>query len=251
MSRFFVESDKITDLEITMDSGDYNHIKNVLRMRTGDEIIVCDGCGTEYTCVIAEYLENTAILTITNRQSTEVELPVKLRLYQGLPKRDKMELIVQKAIELGAYEVVPVLCKRTIVKLDDDKKEQKKIARLQSIAESAAKQSGRGIIPEVLMPISFKEAVLKAERDGDLLVLPYENALGMKETKRVLAESARAASVAIFIGPEGGFEREEVEFATAHGAHVISLGSRILRTETAGLCVLSMMMLEAELLREE
>lgn len=251
MSRFFVEPGNIFEQEIVVDSGDYNHIKNVLRMRIGDALVVCDGCGTEYHCVISEYREDSAVLSINHRQSTEVELPVKLRLYQGLPKRDKMELIVQKAIELGAYEVIPVMCKRTIVKLDDAKKEQKKVQRLQSIAESAAKQCGRGLIPEVTMPMSFKEAVLRAEATGDMILFPYENALGMKATKEALRKAASSDSVAIFIGPEGGFEREEVAFAKEHGANIISLGSRILRTETAGMCLLSMLMLEAELRSEE
>ncbi len=245
MSRFFVESNRIGENEIVIDSGDYNHIKNVLRTRIGESVTVCDGQGMEYDCVVEEYLEDYAKLRICARHSSDTELPIRIRLFQGMPKKDKMELIVQKAIELGAFSVVPVMCERTVVKLEDKKKETKKIERLQAIAESAAKQCGRGFIPQVEAPISFKEAIVLAASQG-LVILPYENALGMKETKHWISESTNYKNVSIFIGPEGGFSREEVAFAEKNGAKIISLGRRILRTETAGLCLLSMLMLETE-----
>ena len=173
-----------------------------------------------------------------------MELSSKVYLFQGLPKADKMELIIQKAVELGVYEIVPVAAKRCVVKLDD-KKAKKKIERWQQIAESAAKQAGRGVIPEVKDVLSFKEA-LKYAKDLDVVLIPYELAEGMKETKQLISEIKPGQSVGIFIGPEGGFERAEVEQAMEAGAKPITLGRRILRTETAGLTILSVLMFQLE-----
>lgn len=250
MSRFFVDERYIQDDRISVYDGDYNHIKNVLRMHIGEALVMCDGRGTDYHCTIAEFCDDHVDLHIERREHTNVELQSDIVLYQGLPKRDKLELIVQKAVELGVAGVTPVMCKRTIVKLDDGKKEQRKLERLQSISESAAKQSGRGIIPQVSPVRSFRDAVLQAESDDSYILFPYENALGMSATKTAIQEAVAAKRIAIFIGPEGGFDASEVEFARQHGAHVISLGRRILRTETAGLCLLSMLMLESELTME-
>ena len=173
-----------------------------------------------------------------------MELPVKLYLFQGLPKGDKMELIIQKAVELGVYEIIPVRTKRVVVKLDE-KKETKKIARWQQIAESGAKQSGRGIIPEVKPVMSFKDAIDYAKNLEGVLI-PYEKAEGMNKTREIIKGLKGKKSVGIFIGPEGGFDEQEIEAAMNSGVEPVTLGRRILRTETAGLTMLSILMFEFE-----
>ncbi|MBO4788870.1 MAG: 16S rRNA (uracil(1498)-N(3))-methyltransferase [Lachnospiraceae bacterium] len=246
MPRFFVEPEAVSEEFITVTESDYNHIRNVLRMRVGDSLTVCDGEGTDYVCEVDAFDAGTCRLRILSRENSAVELPLAITLYQGLPKKDKMELIVQKAVELGAVRIVPVLCKRTVVKIEDKKREERKTERFNAISESAAKQSGRGIVPEVAAPMPFTQAVKNACATCKTVLLPYENALGMKATKEAFAEAIATGSVAVFIGPEGGFEREEVALAEQSGARIISLGRRILRTETAGLTVLSALMLASE-----
>ena len=175
---------------------------------------------------------------------TDTELSSKLYLFQGLPKQDKMELIVQKAVELGAYQVIPVSTRRSVVKLDE-KKALKKVERWQQIALSAAKQAGRGYIPQVADVMSYPEALSYAKK-LDVVLIPYELAEGMKETKEIIESIVPGQSVGIFIGPEGGFEKEEVELALEWGAKAVTLGRRILRTETAGLAMLSVLMFRLE-----
>ena len=246
MPRFFVSPESVNGDTITVTEGDYNHIRNVLRMHIGESITVCDGHGADYRCEIAEYSDGQCLLAVKERIPSAVELPVEITLYQGLPKKDKMELIIQKAVELGAARIMPVLCERTIVKLEDPKKEQRKMERLRAISESAAKQSGRGILPEIADPKKFADAVADAKETGCVILVPYENALGMKATTEAFEEGIKAAKIAVFIGPEGGFSREEIALAEKNGARIISLGRRILRTETAGIAVLSALMLKAE-----
>lgn len=245
MSKFFVQRSQILENTIILEGGDVNHIRNVLRMRVGESIEICDGQGMDYDCIVSEYRDQEAILDIVNRYPTDVELSIRLVLYQGLPKKDKMELIIQKAVELGAAEIVPVACSRSIVKLEDGKKEEKKRERWQMIAEGAAKQSGRGFVPVVAPAMGYKEAMKRASSEGRIL-FPYENANGMIATKKALIEAAKEGTTSIFIGPEGGFAPEEVELAKNSGGQVISLGRRILRTETAGLTILSALMLLSE-----
>ena len=244
MQHFFVTPDQVKEDKIFIEGSDVNHMKNVLRMRLGEEVTVSDGNNRQYLCEINEYDNDMAILHIVEEMMTDTELPSKIYLFQGLPKQDKMELIVQKCVELGVYSVVPVATKRCVVKLDD-KKAKKKIERWQQIAESAAKQAGRGLIPEVQDVMSFKEA-LKYAKDLDVVLIPYELAEGMKETKQIISNIKPGQSVGIFIGPEGGFEKEEVEAAISKGAKAITLGKRILRTETAGLTTLSVLMFHLE-----
>jgi 16S rRNA (uracil1498-N3)-methyltransferase len=244
MQHFFVTPDQVKGDLIFVEGSDVNHMKNVLRMRVGEEVTISDGNNCQYLCEIKEYEGEEAVLHIVEECSTDTELPSKIYLFQGLPKQDKMELIVQKCVELGCYEVIPVATKRCVVKLDD-KKAKKKIERWQQIAESAAKQAGRGVIPEVQNVMSLKEA-LKYAKDLDVVLIPYELAEGMKETKQIISEIKPGQSVGIFIGPEGGFEREEVEMAITEGANAITLGKRILRTETAGLTTLSVLMFHLE-----
>lgn len=245
MYRFYIEQDQIHDEFITIEGSDVNHIKNVLRMKIGEAMILCDGKGMDYHCTIDSLSNDFVQAKIVKAEDTQTELPAKIYLFQGLPKKDKMELIIQKAVELGVYQVVPVMMKRSVVKLDDKKKEQKKLERWQSIATSAAKQSGRGIIPEVVPVMSYKEAISMA-KEMDYGVLPFEHAKGMEETKRIIKEVQGKKTAAIFIGPEGGFEDDEVAYAMESGIQPITLGKRILRTETAGLTILSVLMFELE-----
>lgn len=244
MQHFFVTPDQVKEDMIFIEGSDVNHMKNVLRMYVGEEVAISDGNNLKYICVIDHYEEDMAVLKITEEKSVDTELLSRIYLFQGLPKQDKMELIVQKAVELGAYQVIPVATKRCVVKLDD-KKAKKKVERWQQIAESAAKQAGRGYIPEVNQMMSYKQA-LEFARTLDVVLVPYELAEGMVETKAIISSIEKGQSIGIFIGPEGGFEREEVEMAIESGAKAITLGKRILRTETAGLTTLSVLMFHLE-----
>lgn len=245
MYRFFVEPSQIREEEIRIYGRDVNHIKNVLRMKQGEEILISSGENLEYTCYIQEMQEEEVTAHIMYVQEAGYELPSRIFLFQGLPKGDKMELIIQKAVELGVHQIIPVASRRSVVKLDK-KKEEKKIVRWQAIAESAAKQSKRMYVPQVAGVMSFGEAVQYAGK-LDVVLMPYELAKGMKETKEIIRGIQKGQSVGIFIGPEGGFEEEEVRQAVSlAGARPITLGKRILRTETAGLTVLSILMFELE-----
>lgn len=244
MQQFFAEPSWIRENKIFMQGSDVNHIRNVLRMKSGEDVRVNDGRGKTYLCCISSYEEQTAVLDILKELDSDTELPSRIILFQGLPKGDKMEWIVQKAVELGAYSIVPFAAKRSVVKLDE-KKAAKKQARWQLIAKGAAEQSGRGIIPEVSTVRTFAEALGMAG-ELDVVLIPYELEEGMKETARVLENIECGQSVGIFIGPEGGFEEEEVERAKEAGAYAITLGKRILRTETAGLTTLSVLMYHLE-----
>lgn len=244
MHHFFVTPQQISGDKIRIEGGDVNHMKNVLRMKLHEKAEISDGESRTYLCEVEAYEEDVAVLHILEEMEADTEPASKLYLFQGLPKSDKMELIVQKAVELGVYQVIPVAMKRSVVRLDD-KKAAKKADRWNSIAESAAKQAGRSRIPEVTMTLSYKEALKMAE-ELDVTLLPYELAGGMKVTREVIRQIKSGQSVGIFIGPEGGFEPEEVDAAVSMGAKVITLGRRILRTETAGLATLAVLMFELE-----
>lgn len=244
MPRFFVTPEAVSEDQIRITGGDVNHIKNVLRMAVGEEISVSDGAGKDYFGKIEELSKEQVLVHIENSWDSYSELPAKIYLFQGLPKADKMELIIQKAVELGVFKIVPVVMKRTIVKLDA-KKEAKKLARWQGISESAAKQSGRGVIPEVMAPISFSEA-MKMATGLEAALLPYEKASGMDAARELVKSMKGKASIGIFIGPEGGFDESEVLEATEAGVSTMTLGRRILRTETAGLTALSILMFELD-----
>ena len=244
MQHFFVTPSQVKDGKIFVEGSDVNHMKNVLRMRPGEELMVSDGNNLKYLCAVEEYGEGGAVLRILEEMQTDTELSSKLYLFQGLPKQDKMELIVQKAVELGAYQVIPVSTRRSVVKLDE-KKAQKKAERWQQIAVSAAKQAGRGYIPEVAPVVSYRQAVERA-KELDVILIPYELERGMQATKKIIKAVRPGQSIAVFIGPEGGFEKEEVEQALGCGARAVTLGRRILRTETAGLTALSVLMFHLE-----
>ena len=244
MYRFFVEPSQVEEHVIRIHGTDMNHIKNVLRMKIGEEILISTGEKTEYTCYIEAYEEEEVLAHIMYAQEAGYELASRIYLFQGLPKSDKMELIIQKAVELGVHRIIPVATKRSVVRLEG-KKEENKQRRWQAISESAAKQSKRMYVPEISHVMSFKDAVQYAQ-ELDVILLPYERARGMQETKEIIGKIKPGQSVGIFIGPEGGFDEKEVELAMEQGAKAITLGKRILRTETAGLTVLSVLMFALE-----
>lgn len=245
MYQFFVEPGQIQDRKITITGSDVNHIRNVLRMKPGEEIAVSNGIdGREYHCGIEAFTEREVICSLRFIKEDAVELPSRIYLFQGLPKADKMELIVQKAVELGAYEVIPLAVRRCVVK-PDAKKAAGKVIRWQGIAEAAAKQSRRGIIPQVQPIMSMREAVEYA-RAMDSKLIPYELAEDMRHTRQIIEAVKPGTDIAVFIGPEGGFEQEEIRMALQAGIEPVTLGRRILRTETAGLTVLSWLMYHLE-----
>lgn len=246
MYHFFVEDNAFLGEQVHITGDDVNHIKNVLRMNVGEQIIISKSNRTEdtdYYCSVSEITDNRVIAHIDWTEEGR-ELNNQIYLFQGLPKSDKLELIIQKAVELGVYQIIPVSMSRSVVKLDG-KKEAGRIKRWQAIAESAAKQSKRSIIPEVRPVMTVKEAL---EYAGELKVklLPYENAKGISATRSIISEIGPEDSIAVFIGPEGGFDPGEVEAAENAGFYPVSLGKRILRTETAGLMMLSVLMYTLE-----
>ena len=244
MENFFISPSQVDQGRIRLGEGDSHHLKNVLRTRISEKVVAQDGTGKEYACRLLAYEEGTAILQVEEIRERSHELPVKITLYQALPKADKMELIIQKAVELGAWRVVPVQTARCVVRLDE-KKGRKKVERWQAIAESAAKQSGRSLIPEVGEVLSFEEA-LREFLSLDVPLLPYELSSGMEKTRQILSSIRPGQTVGILIGPEGGFEASEVEKAVAGGGLALSLGKRILRTETAGMALLAHLMLSLD-----
>lgn len=244
MYHFFVTPDQIREGYAVIAGQDVNHIRNVLRMKPGEQIGVRDGISRSYVCAIETLEEEEVRARILSEETDSSELPARLYLFQGLPKGDKMELIIQKAVELGAYEIIPVATRRAVVKLDAKKAESKR-KRWNAIAESAAKQSGRMFIPQVTKVMSLAEA-FDYGKGFDRNLIPYELAEDMAAARAEIAQIRPGMSVGIFIGPEGGFDTEEVELAKAHGARPITLGRRILRTETAGMAALSVLMFHLE-----
>lgn len=251
MYHFFVEPSQISDKRVIITGEDVNHIKNAIRLKQGDEISVSNGIdGREYRCGITEFTDTEIYCQLRFIKEEGVELPSKVYLFQGLPKGDKMEFIIQKMVELGVYEIIPVAMKRCVVKLEG-KKADAKAARWQAIAEAAAKQSKRGIVPQIHGIMNYKEA-LEYARKMDVRLVPYEledtldKAEGMAGTRKVIGGLEAGQSVAVFIGPEGGFEEQEINDAVLSGMMPITLGKRILRTETAGMTVMAWIMYQLE-----
>lgn len=243
MYQFFVEDAQISEVDVVIEGSDVNHIKNVLRMKCGEKIRISSAAGRNFYCTVSEITGDFVRADILEELEENTELPNRIYLFQGLPKSDKMELIIQKAVELGVHEIIPVSMKNCVAKLED-KKAASKIARWQEIAKSAAKQSKRSLIPTVQMPLPYKLAVQQA-RNLDVVLVPYENERGMQATREVMAAIEPGQTIGIFIGPEGGFDASEVELVKEN-AHLISLGNRILRTETAGLATLAMLIYQLE-----
>ncbi|MBP3435435.1 MAG: 16S rRNA (uracil(1498)-N(3))-methyltransferase [Clostridia bacterium] len=233
MSRFFVEPFSGDIAVIT--GQDAHHIARVLRMRVGENLLLCDGSGLDYGCRITAMTDGEVQAQVLYRIPTESEPTVSVTLYQGLPKSEKMDLIVQKCVEIGITRIVPVGMARSIVKLNAAEG-AKKQARWQKIAASAAEQSGRGIIPEVAEPISFKQMLAAVQSEHTVTF--YEG--GGKPLSELVNSETNAVS--LVIGPEGGFESEEIDRLREAGAHIATLGKRILRCETAPLVALSVVM---------
>lgn len=238
MTRLFVAPEAFRDGRVTVRSADLSHIKNVLRMRPGEQLSVSDGSGRVSLCRILSYEKDEAVLEILEDLPSH-ELSSRLVLFQGLPKGDKLETIIQKAVELGAAAVVPVAMKRSIAKWDV-KKAEAKLTRYRAIAKAAAEQSGRDVIPEVLQCVSLSEA-LKEAKALDHILMPYELQEGIEGSRETVRAIRPGESVGILIGPEGGFAPEEAEEILAAGGKAVTLGKRILRTETAGMAMLSVL----------
>ena len=251
MYHFFVESSQVTpDLKtVEVTGSDFNHMAHVLRMKVGEQFSVSindDDRAREIFYEIEQITDSAVIGKLCFVEEVGNELPSKIYLFQGLPKVDKMELIVQKAVELGAYKIIPMSTKRCIVKFDD-KKAKNKQARWQAISEAAAKQSKRSIIPEVTEPVTMKEALLICRDENiDVRLIPYELAEDINETKKVIENIKPGQSIAVFIGPEGGFAEDEIKMSMDAGVIPITLGKRILRTETAGFTIISWLMYHLE-----
>ena len=247
MFNFFAKENADSDGRFHISGSDRNHIVNVLRMKAGEEFLVSFE-GESHLCALEEIREDTAVAKIICESFQSTELPVYIHLFQGLPKADKMELIIQKCTELGVSEITPTEMKNCVVRLDE-KKKKSKTERWQAIAESAAKQSKRNLVPKVNTPLSFNAVIERAE-EFDLFIVPYESEDGMKSTKAALAKIRSGARIAVLVGPEGGFDDKEIERCKEKGMSIVSLGKRILRTETAAIASVGMCMLYSELSEE-
>lgn len=253
MNRFFVLKEDLQEERVVLRGDEFNHLYRSLRHREGDQIEICDGEEGVYLAVIENLQEDRAICSITRRLDYSGEPPVRVKLYQGLPKIDKLELVIQKGVELGVDAVVPFSATRSVVKLTPGKAERRR-ERWQRIAREAAKQSRRGRVPVISAPLSFAEALKKAKREADYLLVPYEGEeiIYLKQVLTRIESNLKLHGglkeklpyqdrpvIAVFIGPEGGFAGEEIRALQSAGGQSVSLGPRILRTETAGIAVLT------------
>ena len=243
MHQFSVDDNQIGKEYVTITGADVNHIRNVLRMKIGEKIRISSG-NKDFFCSIAEVGPDFVQADILDEEAARTELPSDIYLFQAIPKGDRMETVIEKAVELGVHEIIPVAMKYCVVKLDE-KKADAKIKRWQGIAEAAAKQSKRGVIPTVAPVMSYVQAV-KTASEMDLKLVPYELAEGMPQTKQLIESARPGQQIAIFIGPEGGFDPEEIRLATEAGIQPITLGKRILRTETAGFTTIAWLMYQLE-----
>ncbi len=241
MPKFFVSKENISDHTVIIDRENARHISNVLRAKIGDNITVCDGEGMDYTCEITDIEKNKITAKITDIFSNNAEAEIKITLFQALPKSDKMELVIQKCIEIGVDEITPVAAEHCVVNLKG--KEDKKIQRWNKIAEAAAKQCGRGKIPRVNNVLTFKAAIEQA-KSLDSAIIPYEKE--RENTLKTFAKGFKGKTIGIFIGPEGGFSNSEISLARENGISSVTLGKRILRTETAGLVASVILLYELE-----
>lgn len=243
MYQFFADDAQIGKDFITITGPDVNHMKNVLRLKPGEQVRISSQSGRSFLCSVLEMTDAFVQLDILDSDIAGTELPSEIYLFQALPKGERMEYVIQKAVELGVHEIIPVAMKYCVVKLDE-KKAQARQKRWQAIAESAAKQSKRSRIPQIHPVMNFGEAAAYA-RQCDRCLVPYENERGMKQTAGALAGICPGESISVFIGPEGGFAEEEIG-ALRGQMQVISLGRRILRTDTAAIAIMSALMLHLE-----
>lgn len=247
MPKFFIKANQINNDEIKIIGEDVKHISQVLRAKIGEELILCNADNNiNYNAKITKINQDSILCHIENYNISFSESNIEVTIFQGIPKADKMEYIIQKNIELGVKQIVPVSMARSIVKLDE-KATNKKIERWQKIAEAAAKQSGREYIPTVEMPISVIE-LCKKIKNFDLVLLAYENeqTITLKQELKKLQNNKRL-KIGVIIGPEGGIDYKEVEMLTKAGTKVITLGKRILRTETASVAIMSNIIYEYEM----
>lgn len=240
MPRFFVNPEDIYSDHIIISGEDVKHIRNVLRMKRGENLTLCDGSGNEYLAVIRKFEPDFICAGIVTSGKNDTEPPIDVVLYQGIPRSDRMDFIIQKSVELGVKKIVPVISGRSVVRFSGEKDAGNKVARWQRIALEAAKQSNRGIIPQVGRPLGINEAFENMKRT-QLGIIPYEKE---KETKLKSCLVKGLKEISVMIGPEGGFSENEIEMALIHGVKPVSLGPRILRTETAGIAVISIVMYE-------
>jgi len=241
MQQVFINESPV-DGEITITGQDAHHLIRVVRLKVGEKLRVSTASGSNYICSVKEAMDKELVVSVIE-EVPSTELPNRIYLFQAVPKGDRMETIIEKCVELGVFEIIPVQMKNCIVKLDDKKKKSKG-DRYQAIAEAAAKQSKRSIIPQIHSFMSFKEAFEYA-KSLDVILLPFESKNGMQDTFDAMASLKKGQSVGVFIGPEGGFDPSEIELVK-DSAKLISLGKRILRTDTAAICTLSMLMLRCE-----
>lgn len=247
MPKFFINQEQMQENKIVIKGQDVNHIKKVLRAKIGEELEICNTTTNKnYLCNITK-MENEEIECIIKQElETQAESKIQVTIFQGIPKADKMEYIIQKSVEIGGYDITPVEMKRCVVKLDE-KDKIKKVTRWQKISEVAAKQCGRDIIPKVNNIINVKK-LCELIQNYDIVLLAYENEKEntLKQQLKKLEQKDETIKIGIVIGPEGGIEEQEVNNLKENGAQVITLGKRILRTETVALNVLSIIMYELE-----
>ena len=255
MHHFFVDKGNVAAGSIIInDSNDYNHAVRVLRLSVGERLIVSDSEGTDYICAVEEICAAAGAesghirLAVEEVCSENHELPSRIVLFQCLPKSEKMEFIIQKAVELGVSDIFPVASKNCVVKLDD-KKAASRVKRWQAIAGNAAKQSKRSLVPQVHEPVNFRDAVEMCS-GCDVSIIPYEAEKGLTGTCEAIVSFLPGRSIGVIIGPEGGFDPLEAAMASRHGVVPISLGKRILRVETAAVAILSLIMIRLEIARE-
>ncbi len=244
MRRFFTDLENINGGKARIIE-DASHITKVLRMNVGDEIIVFDGSGFEYMARLESINQKECIAEILSKAKSEAEPDIKVSIFQGVPKSGKMETIVQKVVELGVWEIIPVMMDRCVVRFDEKGKKEK-TKRWNKVAVEAAKQCGRGYLPKVLEPVSF-ECAVEMMKNLDLPLMPYE-VLGHSGEKglKELLKGFCGCSVGVIIGPEGGFSDKEAEIAKGAKIHQIGLGKRILRTETVASAIASIIMYEKD-----
>ena len=237
MVRFFVTPEEMQSDFFVLTGENAEHAK-VLRLKCGEEVLICDGEGNECVCTISDVSAGQISLVVQKRQISESEPKVKASIYMAFPKADKLEHVIQKSTELGVSEIIAFPSSRCVSR-PDEKSLKKKLERWQKIAASAAEQSGRGVVPQVIVLGSYREALERAAK-ADLPILFYENERAT--TLRMALEEKEYKTVSLLTGPEGGLEMREVEQAKDAGLHICTLGSRILRCETAPLCALSAVM---------
>ncbi len=242
MPKFFVPKENILENKIIINNDDVLHIKKVLRASVGDELTLCDGKGINYFTKISNIEDRQILCDILSSEKSNTEANIEVTIFQGIPKASKMDYIIQKTTELGVVNIVPCEMSRCVSKIENSKDAKKKVDRWQKIAEEAAKQSGRGIIPTVSEPVSFKNAV-SMMNSYDLVFAPYE-CEEQKKLKDILNSKKDIKTVAFMIGPEGGFDLNEIKILSESDIPTVTLGKRILRTETAGEAVLAMVMYE-------